>query len=452
MPVGIRNSNTIGGKNIIKKISKPKTKPMVKPVAKPKKGGRLAEKIKSLFSKRVVGDINDDDHFAITKSISGVVATNYNELRKILEKNNEIKIQKSELNQNLLDHNTYTIDSKYYNDEILDALILCILSNKLERLMVSIFASGAEPYETELEKIKGELYNNILPDVNYDYAGPDNFKNTWLRFTFPEVYPYYDFNDFKTTFKKLLNDNDLDIKEKNEINETYILFRFKTNIEYFYNVLGVDEIIKSLGITGEVLKHIKRGYDDDDDNFLNFNDRMNTLFYLFRYYIDKEDFKWSTINNIIIVMNINILKELQAIYKTPFESDYNTNNNKLNNLKKRIASRGVTPQTEEETPQTEDETPRTEDETPQTEGETLRTEKETSLRMLRPLPPPINRGDEKLGGAKKKKDSKVVAKRVPTPYNNFVKKHFPELKKKFPNDKAPQIMQKIAIEWKKTKK
>jgi hypothetical protein len=56
------------------------------------------------------------------------------------------------------------------------------------------------------------------------------------------------------------------------------------------------------------------------------------------------------------------------------------------------------------------------------------------------------------GGARKKKGSKVVAKRAPTPYNNFVKKHFPELKKKFPNDKAPQIMQKIAIEWKKTKK
>jgi hypothetical protein len=56
------------------------------------------------------------------------------------------------------------------------------------------------------------------------------------------------------------------------------------------------------------------------------------------------------------------------------------------------------------------------------------------------------------GGAKKKKGSKVVAKRAPTPYNKFVKKHFPELKKKFPNDKAPEIMKKIAIEWKKTKK
>jgi hypothetical protein len=56
------------------------------------------------------------------------------------------------------------------------------------------------------------------------------------------------------------------------------------------------------------------------------------------------------------------------------------------------------------------------------------------------------------GGARKKKGSKVVAKRALTPYNKFVKKHFSALKKKFPNDKAPQIMKKIAIEWKKTKK
>jgi hypothetical protein len=41
MPVGIRNSNTIGGKNIIKNISKPAAKPMVKPVAKPKRAAIL---------------------------------------------------------------------------------------------------------------------------------------------------------------------------------------------------------------------------------------------------------------------------------------------------------------------------------------------------------------------------------------------------------------------------
>jgi|LauGreDrversion4_2_1035121.scaffolds.fasta_scaffold06182_10 hypothetical protein len=442
MPVGIRNSNTIGGKKIIKKISKPKAKPMVKPVAKTKKGGGLKERIADLkksvntiFSKKVV-DIDNDDHLAIMKTISGVVATNYNELRKILEKNEEIKILKIELNKILLDHHTHDINSTYYDNYILDALILCILSNKLERLMVSIFASGAEPYETELEKIKGELYNNILPDVKYDYAGPSKFKELY---TIPEeVYPYYDFNDFKTTFKKLLTDNGLDI---NKINETYILLRFRRNIEYFYNVLGVDKIINDLGIAGEVLKRIKSGKkddgydddddDDDDDNFLNFDDHMNKLFYLFRYYIGKDDFKWSTIFFIIDVMNQNILKELQAIYEKPFVSDYNTNDIKLKELKGRIASIRVTHQTEEETRQTEN---------------------KTRQSRLRPLPPLINQVGEKLGGAKKKKDSKVVAKRVPTPYNKFVKKHFPELKKKFPNDKAPEIMKKIAIEWKKTKK
>jgi hypothetical protein len=60
-------------------------------------------------------------------------------------------------------------------------------------------------------------------------------------------------------------------------------------------------------------------------------------------------------------------------------------------------------------------------------------------------------GDAQSGGARKKKGSKVVAKRAPTPYNKFVKAQFAILKKKFPDDKAPQIMKKIAIEWKKTK-
>jgi hypothetical protein len=65
---------------------------------------------------------------------------------------------------------------------------------------------------------------------------------------------------------------------------------------------------------------------------------------------------------------------------------------------------------------------------------------------------PESTGEGQEGGARKKKGSKVVAKRALTPYNKFVKKHFSALKKKFPNDKAPQIMKKIAIEWKKTKK
>ena len=56
------------------------------------------------------------------------------------------------------------------------------------------------------------------------------------------------------------------------------------------------------------------------------------------------------------------------------------------------------------------------------------------------------------GGARKKKGSKVVAKRALSPYNKFVKKQFAILKKKFPDEKAPQIMQKVAIEWNKTKK
>ena len=56
------------------------------------------------------------------------------------------------------------------------------------------------------------------------------------------------------------------------------------------------------------------------------------------------------------------------------------------------------------------------------------------------------------GGARKKKGSKVAVKRALSPYNKFVKEQFAILKKQFPDDKAPQIMQKVAIEWNKTKK
>jgi hypothetical protein len=72
--------------------------------------------------------------------------------------------------------------------------------------------------------------------------------------------------------------------------------------------------------------------------------------------------------------------------------------------------------------------------------------------VVPPADPPAVPPAEQEGGARKKKGSKVVAKRALTPYNKFVKKHFAALKKEFPDEKAPQIMQKIAIEWKKTKK
>lgn len=54
------------------------------------------------------------------------------------------------------------------------------------------------------------------------------------------------------------------------------------------------------------------------------------------------------------------------------------------------------------------------------------------------------------GGAKKPK-AKKAAKRKLTPYNKFVKKMFKELRSKFPNDSAPDIMKKIGAEWRKTK-
>jgi hypothetical protein len=65
-----------------------------------------------------------------------------------------------------------------------------------------------------------------------------------------------------------------------------------------------------------------------------------------------------------------------------------------------------------------------------------------------PVPVPETVPGNVTGGAKKKKGSKVGVKRALTPYNKFVKKHFAEIKKKFPDEKAPQIMQKVAVEWK----
>ena len=47
-----------------------------------------------------------------------------------------------------------------------------------------------------------------------------------------------------------------------------------------------------------------------------------------------------------------------------------------------------------------------------------------------------------VGGAKKRKL---------TPYNNFVKKMFKELRKKYPKDSAPEIMKKIGVEWRNKK-
>ena len=52
--------------------------------------------------------------------------------------------------------------------------------------------------------------------------------------------------------------------------------------------------------------------------------------------------------------------------------------------------------------------------------------------------------DEKVSGGAKK--------RVLHPYNKFVKKHFPKMKKENPNYTAIQIMKKLAIEWDKHKK
>ena len=74
---------------------------------------------------------------------------------------------------------------------------------------------------------------------------------------------------------------------------------------------------------------------------------------------------------------------------------------------------------------------------------------EPVVKTAEPAAEPV---EPQAGGARKKKGSKVAAKRALSPYNKFVKKQFAILKKQFPDEKAPQIMQKVAIEWNKTKK
>ena len=51
-----------------------------------------------------------------------------------------------------------------------------------------------------------------------------------------------------------------------------------------------------------------------------------------------------------------------------------------------------------------------------------------------------------------KEDNEEDNKRKLTPYNKFVKKMFKELRSKFPNDSASEIMINIGAEWIKTKK
>jgi hypothetical protein len=75
-----------------------------------------------------------------------------------------------------------------------------------------------------------------------------------------------------------------------------------------------------------------------------------------------------------------------------------------------------------------------------------------STEPVEPVKPAEPAVESQGGGARKKKGSKVAAKRALSPYNKFVKKQFAILKKQFPDEKAPQIMQKVAIEWNKTKK
>ena len=56
-------------------------------------------------------------------------------------------------------------------------------------------------------------------------------------------------------------------------------------------------------------------------------------------------------------------------------------------------------------------------------------------------------GKSKKSKAISKKDSVKKPKRKLSPYNIFIKSAYARLKKLHPNDSAPQIMKKAAVEW-----
>ena len=76
-------------------------------------------------------------------------------------------------------------------------------------------------------------------------------------------------------------------------------------------------------------------------------------------------------------------------------------------------------------------------------------------RKRRPRKVVLRRRVKRGGSSDDDEDNKVsggAKKRVLHPYNKFVKKHFPKMKKENPNYTAIQIMKKLAIEWDKHKK
>jgi hypothetical protein len=76
-------------------------------------------------------------------------------------------------------------------------------------------------------------------------------------------------------------------------------------------------------------------------------------------------------------------------------------------------------------------------------------------RKRRPRKVVLRRRVKRGGSSDDDEDNEVsggAKKRVLHPYNKFVKKHFPKMKKENPNYTAIQIMKKLAIEWDKHKK
>jgi len=361
MPVGIGNSNTVGGKKIIKKISKPVAKPvakpkakpkakpvakpMVKPAAKPKKGGNPEENAKFLDFSYIEKDYTE-------------IQDLYKEFKK--------KLQTKQ--------NTEKIDYMYFG-----AVIIKSFLDDLKKLL-SFCVNGGD---------------NI---PNKD----ENFLQKWKKIENKFFYnsdgtPKKDDYELLTmSLRKKLRDILSDLKNDDK------------------NIVGIDKLLIYKELFAEYTNNDKRLIILNLIKINIYNDGMLEIKNFFNNLIKEEVTSTTESDDKNIQVNNNLIKE--EVTSTTESDDENIQVN--NNLKEKVSR----------------------------------------LRLLKPLPPRSNEvvSDEDFmggrGGAKKKKGSKVVAKRTPTPYNKFVKKHFPELKKKFPNDKAPEIMKKIAIEWKKTKK
>jgi mannitol/fructose-specific phosphotransferase system IIA component len=311
----------------------------------------------------------------------------------------------------------------------------------LNNLKIDLDKDYIKIYNCYENIIKSELYKNKTEEINdkfYSTIKIKYFLNNLIDFLL-----YLIAYGRGGTFRAFYNDNNVP-KIWNDIKKL-----FKNNINKNNNEENTQIIILLNAIVGGINK--EKYFEENITTIEAIEKYLGKFIYIHHYYnvekgkvIEKkyntieellEFFEWLLFekyptNDMRIIIIISIIDNIYSVFLRNL-TDFKDKLKTLNKLKE------VT------------------ELTTNTGDKTIPVRERMTLLRLRPLPARETVEESNvtnIGGAKKKKGSKVVAKRAPTPYNKFVKKHFPELKKKFPNDKAPEIMKKIAIEWKKTKK